>query len=97
MSKSQLFKYAAIGFAGLYIYQKLKENGGRLAGNPEGVGLKPEKSSKIVDHLMVHAPIPEQFKPVVSKACKGVANHFLSPDYDIIDVTPKGKSGRAEP
>lgn len=89
LTKSQLFKFAALGFAGLYIYQKMQDNGGRLAGNPEGIGIRPEKSSKLVDHLMIHAPIPGHFKPVVSNAVKGVASHFLNPDNEMKDVTPR--------
>ena len=69
-------KYVAYGAVGFYLYQVVKNNGGRLSGNPEGWEVKIDKD-KLVDKVMPWIDVNPQYRDALSHAMKTI-------------LTPKG-------
>ena len=83
-NKAQIFKYIALGAAGMYIYQQFKDN-------PHSLGSHDEvrlKAHRLIDHLSRKS----NMHPGLNGLAKHVANEMIDDKMKIRDVTPKRNS-----
>jgi len=72
MKNPNVWKYIALAALGMYVYQVAQKNGGKLAGNPEGLGAI--NSDRIVDSILPWLNIHPMAKQVLGMGAKKFIN-----------------------